>query len=221
MARERSTRNRETAPVDGGGAANGDHDAAAVGERGRAIRSRRGLSRRTLAVHADTPERHRSRVESGRADVSVGVPGRIGGLDVAVGALLPSDPAHQHHNVPLWRRLEVLALDERRTAKRLLETRLQAADLARHGVVPGGSRGAGKITLGRLRAGRFGVPFVAVSDAIALISGIDVGELVSLAVQRACRRIERRALQQTIPGYSRADVETAEKYCLKINSCER
>ncbi len=177
-----------------------------VGERVRAIRSRRGVSRRTLAHHSGVSERYLGQLETGRANASLGLLSRVSlALDVELAALLPGPRTDAGRCGPLWGLLETLDGEQQHEAYRLLQA--QFAPVQCRGIALIGLRGAGKTTLGRLLAERFGLPFVRLGDVIASLGGIDVGELISLAGQGAYRRIERRALRETLRQHAFAVVE--------------
>ena len=75
---------------------------------------------------------------------------------------------------------------------------------ATRGVALVGLRGAGKTTLGRRLAEHYGVPFVRLSERIVRIGGIEVDEVFSVGGQRAYRRLEREALEDTIAEHPSA-----------------
>ena len=69
-----------------------------VGHRVRSVRSRRGLTRKTLAYHSDVSERYLAQLERGTANVSLALLARISkALGVRIGSLLPGIVHLQAH----------------------------------------------------------------------------------------------------------------------------
>lgn len=180
-----------------------------VGVLVRTTRSRRGLTRKNLAFHSDVSERYLARVESGEANISVVLLSRIAAaLDVPILSLLPGDcmPTGIRH-AGLYKLLQGLDQRQLEQSYRLLEQRFSGDGSARVGIALVGLRGAGKSTLGALLAQRFKVPFVRLDEVISEMSGLELGELISLVGQRDYRRYELEALKQTLGDYRQVVVE--------------
>ena len=187
-----------------------DDLAAQVGARVRAIRSRRGMTRKNLAQHSEVSERYLAQLESGAANISLSLLARIArALDVNVITLLPADeqPGPLHHE-PLHELIGSLSRDQMEHAYRILKENLARDNQALHGVAMVGLRGAGKSTLGAALAECNKVPFVKLDEIIAQLSGMDIGDLISLRGQNVYRRYELQALQQTITEHRHAVLET-------------
>lgn len=179
-----------------------------VGARVRALRSRRGLTRKNLAHHSDVSERYLARVEAGEANISLILLSRVAqALDVPLLSLLPHDPGDGIKSERLGNLLKILDEQEQEQAFHLIEKNFRKSGTNRTGVAFVGLRGAGKSTLGARLAQRFKVPFVKLDNVIAQMSGLDMGELISLTGQRVLRRYEREALEQTIADYRQVVVE--------------
>jgi XRE family aerobic/anaerobic benzoate catabolism transcriptional regulator len=153
----------------------------ALGERVRALRSRRGMTRKALAVAADVSERHLANLEYGVGNASILV-------------LLQVSRALQ---CPL---AELLGDGT--------PARVAGGDARSPQVALIGLRGAGKSTLGAMLAEDLGFPFVELSREIEKFAGCSVGEIQALYGQNAYRRYERRALEEAIRTYPEAVIAT-------------
>jgi len=170
---------------------------AAVGASVKAARSRRGVTRRNLARHASISERYLTELEAGRANASLSVIHRVAlALGLNIGELIPSSSTDVD---VITSRLASLKPQRR---QRVLDILVKAAatDAPEQaiGVALVGLRGAGKSTLGAQIARKHGLKFVRLRDRIEQLGGQQLGDLVSLAGQRAYRRLERQALMETI-----------------------
>jgi XRE family transcriptional regulator, aerobic/anaerobic benzoate catabolism transcriptional regulator len=149
-----------------------------LGERTRALRTRRGLTRKALSQAADVSERHLANLEYGVGNVSVLVLLQVAqALDCSLVELLggPASGAH---------------------AARSGAGGAGARRASRVALI--GLRGAGKSTLGALLAEDLGFPFVELSREVERLAGGATGEIQALYGQAAYRRYERRALEETI-----------------------
>ena len=179
-----------------------------VGARVRALRSRRGLTRKNLAFHSDVSERYLARVESGEANISVVLLSQIArALDVPILSLLPQDPGGSVKYEPLEILLKALDEKEQQQIYQLIQQKFRNNDEERTGVALVGLRGAGKSTLGALLAHHYKVPFVRLDKVITQMSGLDMSELISLTGQRIFRRYEKEALEKTLSDYRQVVVE--------------
>ena len=66
-----------------------------------------------------------------------------------------------------------------------------------------GVRGGGKTTLGEALSAARGVPFIEISSQIETVSGMDVGEMISLYGQEGFRRYEEEAIASIIEDHDR------------------
>ena len=66
-----------------------------------------------------------------------------------------------------------------------------------------GVRGGGKTTLGAAISVACGVPFIEMSSQIEMVSGMDVGEVISLYGQEGFRRYEEEAIASIIEDHDR------------------
>jgi XRE family aerobic/anaerobic benzoate catabolism transcriptional regulator len=180
----------------------------ALGERVRALRSRRGMTRKAVALAADVSERHLANLEYGVGNVSVLVLQQVAGaLQCSLAELLGDVTTSS----PEW--LLIRELLEHRDDAALHRARVAIGELFGTGgsnarrsprVALVGLRGAGKSTLGRMLADDLGFPFVELSLEIEKFAGCSVAEIQALYGQNAYRRYERRALEEAIQIHSEA-----------------
>jgi len=186
-----------------------------LGERVRALRSRRGMTRRAVALAADVSERHLANLEYGIGNVSVLVLLQVAGALQCSLAELIGDVTTRS---PEWLMLrEMLEHRDEATLKRV---RVVVGEMLGMGganegkgvrsprVALVGLRGAGKSTLGQRLADDLGFPFVELSREIEKFAGCSVNEIQSLYGQNAYRRYERRALEEAIQIYPEAVIAT-------------
>ncbi|MDO8772356.1 MAG: helix-turn-helix transcriptional regulator [Burkholderiaceae bacterium] len=184
----------------------------ALGERVRALRSRRGLTRKAVASMADVSERHLANLEYGTGNASILVLLQVAGalqcsLAELIGDVTTSSPEWlmlrellEHKDDAILRRVRV-AVGE------LLGTGGgNAARSPRVALI--GLRGAGKSTLGQLLADDLGFPFVELSREIEKFAGCSISEIQALYGMNAYRRYERRALEEAIQIYPEAVIAT-------------
>ncbi len=186
-----------------------------LGERVRALRSRRGMTRRAVALAADVSERHLANLEYGLGNVSMLVLLQVAGALQCSLAELIGDVTTRS---PEWLLLRELL--EHRDEATLKRVRVVVGEMLGMGganegkgvrsprVALVGLRGAGKSTLGQRLADDLGFPFVELSREIEKFAGCSVNEIQSLYGQNAYRRYERRALEEAIQIYPEAVIAT-------------
>jgi XRE family transcriptional regulator, aerobic/anaerobic benzoate catabolism transcriptional regulator len=185
---------------------------AALGERVRALRARRGMTRKAVAQAAGVSERHLANLEYGEGNVSVL-------LLLQVAQALQSSVAELLGDVtttsPEW--LLIRELLDGRDEATLRRVRVALADMLGTGASGGprsncvaliGLRGAGKSTLGQMLADDLGYPFIELSRQIEQFAGCSVSEIQGLYGQNAYRRYERRAVEEAIQIYPEAVLAT-------------
>jgi XRE family aerobic/anaerobic benzoate catabolism transcriptional regulator len=185
---------------------------AVLAERVRAIRARRGLTRRALAATADISERHLANLESGTGNASILVLQQVATalqcpLAALVGDVSTSSPEWLLIRDVLEGREESDLRRARMHLAELFGSNRDAIDrLQRIALV--GLRGAGKSTLGRMLADALGRPFVELNREVARIAGCSVAEIHALYGANAYRRYERRALEETLDTLPEAVIAT-------------
>jgi XRE family aerobic/anaerobic benzoate catabolism transcriptional regulator len=190
---------------------------AALGERAKTLRTRRGLTRKALARATGVSERHLANLEYGVGNASILILLQVAQALQCSLAELVGDVTTQS---PEWLLLrEMLAGRDEATLRRV---RLAALELTGGASPPAnekpvrssrialiGLRGAGKSTLGRMLAEDLDFPFVELSREIEKLAGCSISEILGLYGQNAYRRYERRALEEAIEAYPEAVIATA------------
>lgn len=188
----------------------------ALGERVRALRSRRGMTRKALSVATDVSERHLANLEYGVGNASILILLQVAqALQCSLAELLGDVTTRS----PEW--LMIRELLEQRDEATLRRVRVAVGELLGTGGAHGegrsarsslvalvGLRGAGKSTLGRMLAEDLGFPFVELSREIEKFAGCSISEIQGLYGQSAYRRYERRALEEAVQIYPEAVIAT-------------
>lgn len=188
----------------------------ALGERVRALRARRGMTRKAVALAADVSERHLANLEYGVGNASILILLQVAqalqcSLAELIGDVTTSSPE--------W--LLIRELLEHRDEATLHRVRVAVGQMLGTGGAQGqggaqrsarvaliGLRGAGKSTLGQMLADDLGFPFVELSREIEQFAGCSIAEIQALYGQNAYRRYERRALEEAIQIYPEAVIAT-------------
>jgi len=187
----------------------------ALGERVRALRARRGMTRKAVALAADVSERHLANLEYGVGNASILVLLQVAGALQCSLAELLGDVTTSN---PEWLLLRELL--EHRDEATLRRVRVAVGELLGTGgasargsqrsprVALVGLRGAGKSTLGQMLADDLGFAFVELSREIEKFAGCSISEIQALYGQNAYRRYERRALEEAIQIHPEAVIAT-------------
>lgn len=185
---------------------------SALGERVRALRARRGMTRKALALSANVSERHLANLEYGVGNASILVLLQVAGaLQCSLGELIGDVTTSS----PEW--LLIRELLEQRDDATLQRVRIAIGEMLGTGggnaalsprIALVGLRGAGKSTLGQMLADDLGFPFVELSREIEKFAGCSVAEIQALYGANAYRRYERRALEEAIQIYPEAVIAT-------------
>ena len=185
---------------------------AALGERTRGLRARRGLTRKGLAIAAGVSERHLANVEMGVGNASVQFLRQLAqALNCSLAELVGDETASS----PEW--LMIRELLRGRGDGELVQARGALAAMfgapasqatRRQRIALIGLRGAGKSTLGRGLAELCMLPFVELNRSIEVLAGCTLPEIHSLYGPAAYRRHERRAMEETIQRFPSAVIAT-------------
>ena len=188
----------------------------ALGERVRALRARRGMTRKALAQATDVSERHLANLEYGVGNASILILLQVTrALQCSFAELLGDVTTRS----PEWLLLREML--ENRDEATLRRVRIAVGDLLGTDAGRGegrvrssrialiGLRGAGKSTLGRMLAEDLDFPFVELTREIEKLAGCTTAEILGLYGQNAYRRYERRALEEAVQIYPEAVIATA------------
>jgi len=184
----------------------------ALGERVRNLRSRKGMTRKAVALAADVSERHLANLEYGTGNVSVLVLLQVShalqcSLAELLGDISTSSPEWLLIRELLGKRTEA---DLRRARVQLTEMFGESGDAKarRTRIALIGLRGAGKTTLGQRLANDLGFTFIELSREIEKFAGCQISEIHNLYGANAYRRYERRALEEAIQIYPEVVIAT-------------
>ncbi|WP_194722237.1 helix-turn-helix transcriptional regulator [Noviherbaspirillum malthae] len=184
----------------------------ALGERLRALRSRRGLTRKALAKLANVSERHLANLESGVGNATLQF---LRQLTAVLNCTLAEMIGDETATSPEW--LMIREILRGRSDEELAKARSTLAGMfeaptseiaRRQRIALVGLRGAGKSSLGRMLADYWMVPFVELSRHVETIAGCSVAEIHALYGPGAYRRYEYRALEDIIQRFPRAVIAT-------------
>ncbi|CAA9255741.1 MAG: Benzoate catabolism regulator with shikimate kinase domain [uncultured Craurococcus sp.] len=174
---------------------------AALGDRLRMLRARRGVTRRDLSRRSHVSERYIAQIEAGHGNISILLLRRIArALGLAVEELVGERPERTVERVlleqvvaqlPEARLAEALGLLLRHLGRREADSRAQRIALV-------GLRGAGKSTLGGMLAARLGTRFVELDREVEREGRMDLSDIFAIHGQEGFRRLEREALQRLV-----------------------
>jgi XRE family aerobic/anaerobic benzoate catabolism transcriptional regulator len=202
---------------------------AALGQRVREFRNRRGMTRKMLSREADVSERHLAQLESGDGNISVVLLKRIAqALGVTLEEIFAAKDVADRDSAQFIREfLERLPLHRRLEMMRRLEDEFRGEGKSKSDRIAFiGLRGAGKTTLGSMLADTWGVKFVELDSEIEKDAGMALEEIFSLYGQAGYRRFERRILERVLDSKQRAVlsvgggvVSERETYDRLLGSC--
>jgi XRE family aerobic/anaerobic benzoate catabolism transcriptional regulator len=184
----------------------------ALGERVRALRARRGLTRKAVAQAAGVSERHLANLEYGVGNASILILAQVAQALQSPLAELIGDVSTSS---PEW--LLIRELLEHRNEAELRRARVVLGEMfgtrgdagaKRRRIALIGLRGAGKSTLGQMLAEDLDYPFIELSREIEKFAGCTIREIHDLYGTNAYRRYERRALEEAIQIYPEVVIAT-------------
>ncbi len=200
----------------------------AFGERIRAERARRGMSRKLFAHHAGMSERYITQIETGKGNISLVLLRHVANaLGLPLSRIVENEsPSPELTLVQQF--LARLSPAQLKEAHGLLAERFasDATSLRSQRIALVGLRGAGKTTLGEALARERDMPFFELDREIERLSGTKLGVILELYGQQAYRRYELQALQELLETHPRFVVATgggivseAATYELLLSHC--
>ncbi|WP_197508910.1 helix-turn-helix transcriptional regulator [Hydrogenophaga crassostreae] len=188
----------------------------ALGDRVRTLRSRRGMTRKAVALAAEVSERHLANLEYGTGNASILVLLQVSqALHCSLSELLGDVTTSSPEWLLIRELLENRSDADLRRARVAIGALLDGAGLVDAGgenrrarVALVGLRGAGKSTLGQRLADDLGFPFIELSRQIEQFAGCSINEIHALYGTPAYRRYERRALEEAIQIYPEVVIAT-------------
>jgi len=195
---------------------------AALGERVRGWRARRGMTRKQLARDSAVSERYLAQLEGGRGNVSILLLRQIAAaMNTPLEELLRAGPEPPAELALLTQRLRRLSPEQLDEARALIARRF-GADADRRGrIALIGLRGAGKSTLGAALAKRLRVPFVQLDQMVEEAAGMRLDEVFDLLGQPGFRRLERQALERAVAAHPRMVLEAGGGVAAEAATYER
>ncbi len=178
----------------------GDVDAfvAAVGERVRKARERKGIARRVLSELSGVSQRYLAQLESGGGNISIALLYKVANaLDHRVEWLVGEEDPWSSEAARVAEFYRQATTEQRQRVMQILDPG-RPAQLRRQRICLIGLRGAGKSTLGRLLGKEMSVPFIELNRDIEEQSGMPVSELMALYGQEGYRRLERQAVERVV-----------------------
>jgi len=199
-----------------------------LGERVRAARARRSLTRKDLARESQVSERYLAQLEAGHGNISVLLLRQI----AAALSLKLEELLHEHAD----HSTEVALIEQflqRLPAQKLAQVRAHLVrkfgnteDRREDRIALVGLRGAGKSTLGARLAKELGVAFLELDREIERESGTSLSEIFLLYGQAGYRRYEKRCLENLLKQRDRFVLATGGSivsepatYDLLLSSC--
>ena len=182
-----------------------------LGERIRAARARRGMTRKILARDSGVSERYLAQLETGHGNISIILLRQVAqAMGLPLADLVREGPDHPVEFSLLVQSLARLEPKQLAQARKLMAGSFGASmeRERRQRVALIGLRGAGKSTLGAKLAAALGIPFIELDREIERLAGMSLGALFDLYGQSAYRRYERRALESVIETHDRAVIAT-------------
>ena len=180
-----------------------------VGDLIRGMRASRGMTRKILAQDSSVSERYLANLEQGKGNISINLFRQVAlALNSSIRDLLPSSTKPTPEQSLINEFVSHLSKDDQERALEVLHQKFSSSHSGQTRIALIGLRGAGKTTLGSLLKERQNLPFVRLAREIETLGGMPVAEIFSLSGQQGYRRLEERALFQTLNTYESCCIET-------------
>jgi XRE family transcriptional regulator, aerobic/anaerobic benzoate catabolism transcriptional regulator len=180
-----------------------------LGDRVRALRSHRGMTRKTLARDSGVSERYLAQLEQGQGNISVVLLARVAAaLNTEPSDLLQVNARRTAEEILIADLLRELSPDTHKAFLNMLSEHFSVPVESRQRIALIGLRGAGKTSQGMLLAKYLDVPFVYLGSEIERLAGMSTSEIFSLSGTMGYRRLEEKALMQALSRHDRCVIET-------------
>ncbi len=180
-----------------------------LGDRVRTLRAHRRMTRKVLARDSGVSERYLAQLEHGQGNISVVLLARVAAaLRTEPSVLLQTRERQTAEEVLIADLLRELSPDTHKAFLQILSENFSVPVESRRRIALIGLRGAGKTSQGKLLASHIDIPFVRIGSEIEKLAGMSASEIFSLSGQTGYRRLEEKALMQTLKRYDRCVVET-------------
>jgi XRE family aerobic/anaerobic benzoate catabolism transcriptional regulator len=180
-----------------------------LGKRVRTLRAHRRMTRKALARDSRVSERYLAQLEQGRGNISVMLLARVAAaLRTDLSDLLRMREKHTAEEVLISDLLRDLSPDTHKAFLHMLSENFSVPVESRRRIALVGLRGAGKTSQGQMLADHLNIPFVHLGSEIELLAGMSTSEIFSLSGQAGYRRLEEKALMQTLREHDRCILET-------------
>lgn len=180
-----------------------------LGERVRTLRAHRRMTRKVLARDSGVSERYLAQLEHGQGNISVVLLARVAAaLRTEPSDLLQTRERQTAEEVLIADLLRELSPDTHKAFLQILSENFSVPIESRRRIALIGLRGAGKTSQGKLLAAHLGLPFIYLGGEIEKLAGMSSSEIFSLSGQTGYRRLQEKALMQTLKKYDRCVVET-------------
>lgn len=182
---------------------------AVLGESVRTLRAYRSMTRKELARQSGVSERYLAQLEQGQGNISIILLARVAvALRTNLSDLLRIRQRHTAEEILISDLLRDLGPDQHKAFLQLLSENFAAPVECRRRIALIGLRGAGKSSQGILLAEKLAIPFVHLGTEIELLAGMSASEIFSLSGQTGYRRLEEKALMQTLREHEQCVLET-------------
>jgi XRE family aerobic/anaerobic benzoate catabolism transcriptional regulator len=190
-----------------------DNIASAIGSRVRAGRAQIGLTRKQLAVKAGVSERYLHEMENGTSNASIAIIAKVAdALGTSAVSLIAGDGQGgltRRPTAELATLINSMSISEQNAVTPIVANWLAERRRASKGIALLGLRGAGKSTLGKLIAARFGVPLISVTREIERRAGMNLSEIFNLGGPDAYRAMENDVVTELAGRQGKIVLETA------------
>ncbi len=179
-----------------------------IGARVRNLRARRGMTRKSLVAESAVSERHLAQLEVGKGNISIALLERVArALETDLSDLVRGGQHECIERVLINEQLQSLSSADLGSVLDLLHKRYPGKKGVHQRVALIGLRGAGKTTLGKRLARQRKLPFVRLVAEIEKLAGMDASVIFELSGQSGYRRLEEKALTETLSNYRACVIE--------------